>query len=137
MDTLIDDLLTLARSGSDIDDTELVDLDAIAQRSWSNVATEAAVLDAESDRSLYADKTRLQQLLENLFGNAVEHGGETVTVTVGTLSDGFYVEDDGPGIAAEDVGSVLESGFTTNDGGTGFDLAIVDEIATAHGWGSP
>jgi len=44
------------------------------------------------------DRSRLRQLLENLLRNAVEHGGENVTVTVGNLPDGFYVADDGPGI---------------------------------------
>jgi signal transduction histidine kinase len=37
-------------------------------------------------------------LLENLFRNAVEHSGDEVTITVGSLEDGFYVEDDGSGI---------------------------------------
>jgi signal transduction histidine kinase len=29
---------------------------------------------------------------------------------------------------------VFESGYTTDDDGTGFGLAIVDQIASAHGW---
>lgn len=37
-------------------------------------------------------------LFENLYRNAVEHGGSEVTVTVGTLKDGFYIEDDGVGV---------------------------------------
>lgn len=89
----------------------------VAERGWSNVATRDATLAIVSDRSVQADGTRFQQLLENLFRNAVEHGGETVTVTVGELPGGFYVEDDGSGIAPEDVGSVLESGFTTSTDG--------------------
>jgi len=30
---------------------------------------------------------------------------------------------------------VLESGYTTRSGNTGFGLAIADEVASAHGWG--
>jgi len=29
---------------------------------------------------------------------------------------------------------VFERGYTTAKGGTGFGLAIVEDIATAHGW---
>nr|WP_246308121.1 response regulator [Halobaculum salinum] len=54
-----------------------------------------------------ADPDRLHQLLENLLRNAVEHAGPAVRVGVGTLADGrgFYVADDGPGIAEGDVES--------------------------------
>ncbi|WP_239640455.1 sensor histidine kinase [Halogeometricum pallidum] len=72
--------------------------------------------------------------MENLFDNAVRHGGERVTVTVDRLSDGFSVEDDGPGIPAEERDDVFEYGYSTADDGTGFGLNIVAEIADAHDW---
>jgi signal transduction histidine kinase len=53
---------------------------------------------------------------------------------VGALPDGFYVEDDGPGIPPDERDDVLKSGFTTSDEGTGFGLAIVCQIADAHDW---
>jgi len=56
-----------------------------------------------------------------------------VTVTLGRHDDGFYVEDDGPGIPPEHRDSAFEYEFTTADG-TGLGLAIVDAIAQAHGW---
>ncbi|OYR54849.1 hypothetical protein DJ71_27145 [Halorubrum sp. E3] len=64
----------------------------------------------------------------------MEHGGEDVTVTVERLEDGFYVEDDGPGIPESERGDVFDSGYTTTADGTGFGLAIVADIADAHGW---
>jgi PAS domain S-box-containing protein len=69
-------------------------------------------------------------------GDAVEHGGDGVTVTVGDLDDGagFFVADDGPGIPADERERVFEDGYSTNDGGTGFGLAIVREVAEAHSW---
>jgi signal transduction histidine kinase len=83
-----------------------------------------------------ADESRLRQLFENLFRNAVEHGGPGVAVTVGPLEGrGFYVADDGPGIPADERDRVRETGYTTADGGTGFGLSIVESIADAHGWG--
>jgi signal transduction histidine kinase len=58
----------------------------------------------------------------------------SVTVTVGALPDGFFVADDGPGIPPSDREQVLEMGYSTSREGTGFGLAIVAEIAEAHGW---
>jgi hypothetical protein len=60
--------------------------------------------------------------------------GNGVTITVGTLADGFYVADDGPGIPPEEREVVLEPGYSTRDGGTGLGLAIVDRIVAAHDW---
>jgi PAS domain S-box-containing protein len=57
-----------------------------------------------------------------------------VTVTVGDLEDGFYVEDDGPGIPAAERERVLEVGYSRADDGIGFGLGIVEEVAAEHGW---
>lgn len=78
----------------------------------------------------------MKQALENLFRNAIDHGGESVTVTVGVLDDenGFYVSDDGPGIPDEDREDVFDSGFSTHQDRTGFGLAIVKRICEAHSW---
>lgn len=57
-------------------------------------------------------------------------------VTVGDLpeGDGFYVEDDGPGILEAQRDDVFEAGYSTTVDGTGFGLNIVAEIVDAHGW---
>jgi signal transduction histidine kinase len=136
MDSLVEELLTLARQGQPIEEPEPVTLGAVAGRCWQFVETGAADLAVESDVAFLADRDRLQQLLENLFRNAIEHGSGTATVRVGDLDgeDGFYVADDGEGIPPEKRRRVLESGYSTADEGTGFGLAIVAEIADAHGW---
>ncbi|WP_435072859.1 two-component system sensor histidine kinase NtrB [Halorubrum sp. HHNYT27] len=134
METLIDDLLTLARDGDEIEGAERVPLRELVEACWAGVETAAASLRVETDRVVYADRSRLRQVFENLVRNAIEHGGEDVMVTVGDVTGGFYVVDDGPGIPKSDRESVFEPGFTTNDDGTGFGLEIIDAVASAHGW---
>ncbi|WP_226004446.1 PAS domain S-box protein [Natrinema salinisoli] len=72
-------------------------------------------------------------------------GTSELTVTIGTVdreqgstddptgSSGFYVADSGPGLP-DDRESLFEFGYTTAAEGTGFGLAIVEQIAEAHGW---
>ena len=161
--TLVDDLLTLAREGETAGEIEAVDLSAAACERWDGIGPAAARLRIETDRTVRADPDGLAQILENLLRNCVEHGstgprsntrgdaveqstdpapesrvdvvdGPGVTVTVGDLEDGFYVEDDGPGIDPADRATVFDPGYSTSDDGTGFGLRVVKRIAEAHGW---
>jgi len=134
MANLIEDLLALARDGKTTIDTEEVMLADITADCWENVETAGATLHIDTTHTIRADHARLQQLLENLIRNAVEHGGEEVTVRIGDLTDGFFIQDDGPGIPQEARTRVFEAGYTTSDDGTGYGLKIVTEIANAHGW---
>jgi signal transduction histidine kinase len=146
---LIEDLLTLARDGRPVQSREPVAVAECASVSWSHVDTGNASLVVDATTTVDADRGRLRRLFENLFRNAVEHGStsnrtqsgddaefEEVTVTVGDLpgDEGFYVADDGPGVPAADRDDVFERGYSTQDSGTGFGLAIVREIADAHDW---
>ncbi|MCU4740677.1 ATP-binding protein [Natronoglomus mannanivorans] len=146
MQRLIDDVLLLARQGNAALTVSPISLQPVLEEAWSHVSTGDATLhlaDVE-DLRLEADRGRLLQLVENVFRNAVEHGGETaiVTVTVEPLTDddgrgttvGFALEDDGPGIDPDDRETVFESGYTTSEEGTGFGLAIVEQIVEAHDW---
>lgn len=134
MEALIEDLLTLARQGATVTDRESVAISPLVERCWSNVETGDATLRMDIDRTVLADKSRLKQVFENLIRNAIEHGGEGVTVTFGELADGIYVEDDGAGIPAEDHDEVFEAGYSTREEGTGFGLSIVEQIVEAHEW---
>jgi signal transduction histidine kinase len=136
MGELIDGLLTLAREGMAVQNPDRVRPADVAERAWHTTGTADATLDVGPVDPVLADESRLRQLFENLFRNAVEHGGPGVAVTVGPLEGrGFYVADDGPGIPADERDRVRETGYTTADGGTGFGLSIVESIADAHGWG--
>jgi PAS domain S-box-containing protein len=138
MEGLIDGLLTLARQGEAIGSVESVELEPIVTAAWNSVDNATATLDNRASLVLEADPDRLQELFENLFRNAIEHGRsetDSAALTVGTLSDcGFYVADTGSGIAPDERETVFERGYTTTDNGTGFGLSIVKRIADAHGW---
>ena len=131
---LIEDLLRLAQGGETVGEIEPIGLTDVAERSWQTVETGSATLETHTTHTLGADESRLQQLIENLYRNAVEHGGEDVTVSVGATEDGFYVADTGPGIPEADREEVFTAGYSTNEDGTGFGLRIVEQIAEAHGW---
>lgn len=143
MEELITDLLALARHGQTVDESEPVSLSETATRAWRTVDTEDAVLQRpDASLTIEADPERLRTLLENLFTNSVEHGAtaaadagtaDHITVTVGALPGGFYVDDDGPGFDI-DPEEAVEYGTSSDPRGTGFGLAIVREIAAAHGW---
>jgi signal transduction histidine kinase len=134
MERLIEDLLALAREGKTVDETESVSLATAAEAAWPVLDGDEATLAVEGDLVLEADPSRLEQLLGNLFRNSIEHGDGAVTVRVGPTEDGFFVADDGPGFPEADRERVFDSGYTTAADGTGFGLAIVAEIAEAHGW---
>ena len=134
METIVEDTLTLARQGDTVGEAETLSLSAVVDECWRTADTGGATVEVVDDLQFRADPDRLRNLLENLFRNAVDHGGDDATVRVGTTADGFYVADDGPGIPPEDRSDVFDPGYTTAADGTGFGLAIVNEIAEAHGW---
>jgi PAS domain S-box-containing protein len=134
MERLIDDVLALAQEGQLIDDTETVSLESIARECWEVLETTEAELIVNGDIQFEADPGRVRQIFENLFANSVSHAGDGVTVTVDTLSNGFSVADDGPGIDPIERDQIFNHGYTSTGDGTGFGLAIVKQIADAHNW---
>jgi len=87
------------------------------------------------------DRPRLAQILENLITNALKFtpaGGE-VTVRVAPDEDQAIIEvqDTGRGIPAAELAHVFERFWrgsdTTDTGGRGIGLAVVDELVRAHG----
>ncbi|MFC7068847.1 ATP-binding protein [Halobaculum lipolyticum] len=135
IERLVDELLTLARADGDACETEPLDTAAVARSAWETVDSgDATLVVADGIEPLEGDEGQLTQLFENAYRNALEHGGQTVTVTVGPIDGGgFFVADDGPGVPPDIREEVFEHGFTTDDEGTGFGLAIVESVASAHG----
>ncbi|WP_153952675.1 PAS domain S-box protein [Halosegnis longus] len=134
MEALIEGLLTLAREGKSASEQTPVTLADLLAECWDTVDTVDASLTLETNQTIMADECRLKQLFENLIRNAVEHGGSDVTITVGDLDNGFYIEDTGIGVPEADAETVFEAGYSTNTGGNGFGLSIIRRIAEAHGW---
>ncbi|TKR27698.1 PAS domain S-box protein [Natronomonas salsuginis] len=135
MGNLITDLRALGRYGQTVDDMVELELRALAEAAWANVETTDATLEIDGGLgAINGDESRILQLFENLFRNAVDHAGPNVTVRLGALGDGFYVEDDGPGIPAANREEVFDFGYSTLERGTGIGLAIVEAVADAHGW---
>jgi PAS domain S-box-containing protein len=136
MDELIDDVLRVTRAGDAEPVMDAVSLETIAEDCWQTLETNDATLTVETTATIIADAGQLKQVLENLFRNAIDHGGAAVTVVVDTFEDGFYVADDGPGVPASTAtsDSLYEPGVSTKADGTGLGLSIVRELIENHGW---
>ena len=134
-----DDILELAREGERGVAPEPLSLRAVSEAAWRTVGTDDARFTPPADVTVRADRSQLSRLFENLFRNAIEHGrpGDDTTgvhVVVETMSGGFAVSDNGPGIPESERERLFRAGVTTSRDGTGFGLAIVSDIADAHAW---
>ncbi len=122
----------VALAGEVVDDARVISTDrAITLRGVAE-----AVVDG--------DGPRVQQVLRNLVGNAVQHTrpGTPVTIAV-SVQDGqvvVAVRDEGDGIAPEHLPHVFERFYRADPsrsrdsgGSSGLGLAIVEAIVTAHG----
>jgi two-component system cell cycle sensor histidine kinase PleC len=100
-------------------------------------------IDVSAAETLHADSDAIERILTTLLRNAVKFAPEGGAVTVGaqTFKDHvyFYVEDDGPGIASEDVarlGRPFEQADTTLANGmkgSGLGLSIATSLVELHG----
>jgi len=135
IESIIEDTLNLVKQGKAIGQVSSVLVSRLVKECWDGVATAEATLEITDKFTICGDSMRLRHVFENLFRNAIEHGGDSVTVRVGrTGEDGFYIEDDGAGIPPGDRQEVFNIGHTSTTDGTGLGLTIVKRIAVAHGW---
>ncbi len=83
------------------------------------------------------DREKLKQVIINLVVNAIEamKEGGTLTARVHGAADNVLIaiEDTGPGIEPDVLGSVFDPFFTTKEAGTGLGLSIVRKIVDVHG----
>ncbi|WP_435095719.1 histidine kinase N-terminal 7TM domain-containing protein [Halorubrum sp. N11] len=134
MNDFLEDLLRLSQQGDTVTEPREVSLAGLVAEVRDSTGDEGLDVTVPTDVTVTADRDRLRQVLDNLFRNARDHADGPVTVTVGPLTEGFYLEDDGPGIPDADRDAVFDVGFTTRSDGTGLGLAIVRDIVEAHGW---
>lgn len=87
---------------------------------------------------LYLDRDRINQVLLNLYLNAIEAMTAEGILKVGyrcdpvTDSVAIMISDTGKGIAEQDLTKIFDPYFTTKPTGTGLGLAIVHNILEAH-----
>jgi two-component system, OmpR family, sensor histidine kinase MtrB len=138
---LVEDLMEISRldAGTQRVRLEQVDLGslvagALRVRGWD----ERVSLDRE-DVVVASDPRRLERIVANLIGNALEHGRRDVSVRVGRDGVGAFVEvsDRGRGIAADDLPHLFERFFKADRArtapGSGLGLAIALENARLLG----
>jgi signal transduction histidine kinase len=147
---LVDDILFIARvdSGRLQLERSLVDLgQLIAERVESiQPAAQMKQVDVHLDLAdavpqLWADASRLTQVVDNLLSNAVkftaEGGAVFVTVSTSDKATCLEVRDTGVGIPEDEAGRLFERFFRAstaqNIQGTGLGLSITKSIIEAHG----
>ncbi len=96
-------------------------------------------IDRDGDKTVSArvERQDLDEMLGNLIENAAKYGGGSVFVTVqaaGAFVE-LLIEDDGPGIPAEERQRIFDRGARLDTGkpGTGLGLAIVRDVAEIYG----
>jgi len=140
---LVEDLMEMSRLDAKVApmEWEPVDLAAVAAgaldlRGWRNRVD----LHADGDAATWGDQRRLDAIIGNLVGNALEHGAPPVRVDVSATGDQVTVavDDSGPGIAPEHAAHLFERFYKADParsraGGSGLGLAIARENALLHG----
>lgn len=138
IETMIDDLLMMARAQTMTSETEPIALIQLAKAAWQTAQTKQSsmMIDMPTDYTVEGNSDLLQNVFENLYRNAVDHNEDPVTVRVGVLADqnGFFIEDDGTGIPPDERDEIFDYGYTTSQSGTGLGLSIVQNLIEAHGW---
>lgn len=147
MDRLINDLLAYARAANSESDfpRAMVDLNAVASTVLSNLEALRQNIECEITvdplPTLFVAETQIQQVLQNLIGNAIKYRRPDVAVRIHVSAeccDGewiFSVEDNGVGIAPQHIEAVfgLFTRLQTESSGTGLGLAIARRIVERHG----
>ncbi len=147
-ESLIDALLTLAKSQGEIVDRESFDLaevalTALSLREHEPDSPQVSVETRLRTATVNGDHRLVERLITNLIDNAVRYNVANGHVLVATGHDDqgsyFSVRNDGIAIAASELDRLfqpfqrLEAGRGHHKSGHGLGLSIVDAIAHAHG----
>ena len=142
------DLLLLARTNDPLTPSvrDAADLSVIVSETIEALrATPGAArirAELEPDLPVEVDASEIERIARNLIENALRHGGPTASVTVRTFAaDGavaLEIEDDGAGIAAEDLPRIFDPFYRPGErsrsrDGVGLGLAIARDLAHRNG----
>lgn len=142
--SIVKDLTTFSRAVPDA--RRAVDVEAVLESTiklaWNELRHRVRIIKELSNvPEVLGDEGRLAQVFLNLFLNASQAipDGRQGVLRISTISEGnrvaVCVEDDGIGIASEDLPYVFEPFFTSHagSGGAGLGLAICRNVVTALG----
>ncbi len=146
---LVQDLLTVSRlqSGALHIVPATMEVDRAVENVVSDLAPEAAAKEVSVEVSgrkgatVVADPLRVEQMIRNLLGNAIKFsddcGKVCVTIDVRGPIATITVDDDGPGVPADELERLGEPFFRASNvaavEGTGLGLLITRQLAEAHG----
>jgi two-component system sensor histidine kinase MtrB len=139
---LVEELMEISRFDAGVENVHAEEVDVAAlvagtvrARGWEKRVR----VDADGGLKLSSDPRRLERIVGNLIGNALEHGASEVSVRLAQVDGEAVVEvaDDGPGIAPEHLPHLFERFYKADAArtgeGTGLGLAIAQENARLLG----
>lgn len=143
-ETLVRDMLAFSRGGSfssspiGVDDALSTALAGLQPRLRQLDARLELDLEYTEDCVIAGNLDALAGAFSNLIDNALNHGGEHVSIRVSAraATDGLLLlafEDDGPGIDPVAMPRIFDPFFTTRERGTGLGLAVVQAVVLEHG----
>jgi C4-dicarboxylate-specific signal transduction histidine kinase len=124
------------------------DVSGVWRQAWENLTVSRrgrdAVLREETDKAdlmCLVDPFRLEQVFRNILENALAACTDPVRIVIRAVDaelDGrpalcISVQDNGPGLNAEQKQHIFEPFYTTKTKGTGLGMAIAQRIVEAHG----
>ncbi|MBX9633398.1 MAG: HAMP domain-containing protein [Magnetospirillum sp.] len=145
MENILTDMLDFARpKGLVMNWVDLDEVIKIAELSLLADISDKSIILCPSHQKLpkvFADRTRLIQVFQNLLANAIQSMGEGGHLTIeaqSTLHQSrpaveIAIADNGPGIPEDVLAKIFEPFFTTRAKGTGLGLTIVHRIIISHG----
>ena len=146
MQRLLNELLELSRIGRLMNPPETVPFKEIVDEALAAVEgqlqTRQVQVRVDADLpSIYGDRVRLVEVIQNLVDNAAKFMGEQanplieIGVKAKDATQVFYVKDNGIGVAADQHEKIfgLFNKLDTTTEGTGIGLALVRRIVEVHG----
>jgi two-component system OmpR family sensor kinase len=151
LSTIVSDLLTLVQADSHNMklQREKLSLGALMKEGvhrlqpMADAKQQVITLSLQDSGDMYADKSKLRQVVYNLLENAVKYTQEGGTIQLTLQRAGrdvmMTVQDNGPGIRADSLPHVFDRFYrvdkarSRDSGGTGLGLSIVHQIVTLHG----
>lgn len=134
--TLIDAARPRLPNLNPVDITQLLRHVLALLQSQAQAKQISLMLDETASVMLMADQDQMTQVLMNLLMNAIQilpaHGKVVLHVSETAEQVILTVEDDGPGIPADNQSHIFEPFFTQRAGGVGLGLAVVRQIVQAH-----